>query len=184
MVGVCALLFTQASVYLYANRREAGQLLSESGVKEINLSEIKKERAKSPKTNLKNAQLPALPTIPLQITELRAGSDAGVNDEYVKIYNPNSQAVDLGGWSLKKATASGKEYSLVSQKSFQGNIAAGGFFIIAHRDYREQADLRYSNNSNALAYNKNSVALYNPIEELSDKVFYEKLAAGEIWQRK
>ena len=45
------------------------------------------------------------------------------NDEYVELYNPGTQAVDLSGWRIK----SGIKYTLPSQTT----LAAQGYLVIA-----------------------------------------------------
>ena len=104
---------------------------------------------------------------------------AGQNsqDEFVELFNPNDRDVNLTNWSLKKKTASGHEATLVSNQDFQGIIPAQGYFLITpsindqDHGYRGaiSADLYYSNQSNSLADN-NSLLLYNPAGEISDKI--------------
>lgn len=108
---------------------------------------------------------------------------AGENshDEFVELFNPNDREVDLTGWSLKKKTASGQEASLVSAKAFQGIIPARGYFLIvppatdADQGYqgKEPADIYYSNHSSSVADN-NTILLYNPLGNISDKVGFGK----------
>jgi len=122
-------------------------------------------------------------TLPVLIFEIQAGSGLNANEEFIKLYNPNNQAVDLAGWSLKRKSQSGKEYNLVSTSKFEGKIPPVGYFIIAHKDYSGLADLKYSNNSNPLSYSGDTVLLINSAGEIADTVNYLKLERGGIWQR-
>lgn len=59
-----------------------------------------------------------------------AGTGAG--DEFVELYNPNDFAVSLDGWNVKRKTASGKEYTLISATALKGaTIAAKSYFLAA-----------------------------------------------------
>ena len=99
----------------------------------------------------------------ISFAEINPGEKGAVTNEFIKIHNAGSAPVNLDKWTLKKQTASGKEYVLVSRNKFQGKIPAGGDFLIAHRNYQgiETPDLFYSNKSNSLAKKNNTVILYD-----------------------
>ncbi len=106
------------------------------------------------------------------IYEIQAGSEVSTNNEYIKLRNLTEQTISLDGWSLKKKTASGKEYTLVSSSKFTGLITAQGFFVIAHKDYEGEANLRYSNTSNSLANSNNTAIIYNKSGNLISEFKY------------
>ncbi len=66
-------------------------------------------------------------------------------DEFVELYNPTLDEIDLTGWRLTRKTASGgTTENLVG--SISGTILAHGFFLISHQDYNGTPgpDLLYS----------------------------------------
>ena len=58
-----------------------------------------------------------------------AVSAGGVYDDWVELYNPTDQAVNLAGWSLQKATAGGA-ITTSDKVVLSGSIAAKGYFLI------------------------------------------------------
>jgi hypothetical protein len=91
-------------------------------------------------------------------------------DEFVELYNPSANDIDLTGWRLTRKTTSGSQSNLVS--NIQGTIPSFGFFLIAHPDYNGTilSDQPYSAASNSLAEN-NTVLLYSDSgQTLVDKV--------------
>lgn len=119
------------------------------------------------------------------ISEIQAGTDKSADDEFVELWNPSAEAIDLSGWSLKKKTASGNEYNLVSPSSFTGIIKSRGFFLIAHKDYEATvpADLTYSNNSNPLSYDNNSALLYDGSGAVVDEVSWTEIPKNQSLER-
>lgn len=58
---------------------------------------------------------------------------ASANDEFVELFNPNDFSVDLTGWSIKRKSASGLEYSLVSAEKLKDKVVpARGYFLTAN----------------------------------------------------
>lgn len=111
------------------------------------------------------------------INEVQVGGQTA-KDEFIELYNPNDFDVDLGGFALKKKTASGTESNLVSSGAFNGTIAGLGYFLIVPRanddgtpNYMESAtpDLYYSGKSYSIA-TSNTVLLYDKNNNLFDKV--------------
>ncbi|MBI1971513.1 MAG: lamin tail domain-containing protein [Candidatus Wildermuthbacteria bacterium] len=99
-------------------------------------------------------------------------------DEFIELYNPSGENIDLTGWKLAKKTASGNESNLVSSSAFAGIIQAGGYFLIVPQadddgtpNYKGQAtpDLYYSGKTYSFAED-NTILFYNPLGEISDKV--------------
>lgn len=93
------------------------------------------------------------------ISEIQIDGDS-TNDEFVELYNPSGNPVDMTGWRLTKKTAGGTQSNLVANIS--GTIAPHGFFLIAHPDFNGSttSDLVYSATSSGIAAN-NSVTLYS-----------------------
>lgn len=117
----------------------------------------------------------------IKIIAIQAGTDQSATDEFIKLFNTGNNPVDLIGWTLKKKTASGAEYLLVSKSKFFGTISAQGEFIISHPDYSGAANLYYSASSNSLAYENNSVLLFNNNGVLVQDIKYSKINKNEIF---
>src|SRR3990170_744141 len=64
------------------------------------------------------------------ISEIQVGGSVA-NDEFVELYNPTGDAVDLTGWRLRKEGPSPLNLVL----SMSGVIAPHGYFLIAHPAY-------------------------------------------------
>jgi len=114
------------------------------------------------------------------ISEVQTESQT-VKDEFIELYNPNSQNVDLTGWVLKKKTSGGNESNLVSSSKFSGVIHSGDYFLIAPQvnddgssNYQGSAppDLFYSGKTYSIT-GDNTVLLYDPNGNLIDKVGFD-----------
>lgn len=53
-------------------------------------------------------------------------SGAALNQDYVELYNPNDVAVDLSGWAIQYASATG---TFNNRTVLSGSIPAGGYFL-------------------------------------------------------
>src|SRR3989344_8053500 len=93
------------------------------------------------------------------ISEIQIEGDTS-SDEFVELYNPTVNAVDMTGWRLTRKTAGGSQSNLVA--SLSGVINPLTYFLIAHPDYdgSVQEDLLYSATSSGIASN-NTVLLYS-----------------------
>ncbi len=65
------------------------------------------------------------------ISEVAVAGPSGASDEFVELYNPTSQDVDLSGWKLQYKSATGTTYSTPVTISAGKIIPAHGFFLIA-----------------------------------------------------
>ncbi|MCF7836890.1 lamin tail domain-containing protein, partial [Candidatus Gracilibacteria bacterium] len=78
----------------------------------------------------------------LVISEVQIDSivgDGGVEDDWAELYNPNSTAVDLNGYSLQKMNASGGSFY---RKALSGSIPAYGFFLVVRNHANTSQDLK------------------------------------------
>lgn len=103
------------------------------------------------------------------ISEIMVGGEESALEEFIELYNPTSEDVDLDGWRLTRKTSTGTESNLVANMS--GTIPAHGFFLITHPNNDDiGADLFYSATTNSVT-NNNTVLLYSDASEtLVDKV--------------
>jgi hypothetical protein len=119
------------------------------------------------------------------ISEVMVGTEEnGAEDEFVELYNPGDDPVNLSGWSLKKKNSSGREENLVSAASFSGIIPAKDFFLVTHKNYKGNipADLVYSANSRNLAYTKNGVYLYSG-DGVVDSASWNEIPKNSSYER-
>ncbi len=103
------------------------------------------------------------------ISEVLPAGASDEKQEFVELYNPNNEDVDLTSWYLQKKTASGSAWSTYAPGSlFAGKtITANGYFLIARTGY--YADLADIFTDYAVTDN-NSFALKNPNGDISDKL--------------
>ncbi|HCX45318.1 TPA: hypothetical protein DGT35_01815 [Patescibacteria group bacterium] len=142
----------------------------------------KKASKKSKDQEEYSVDLPAQPVDQLIISRVQAGSEISSQDEFIEIYNPTNQDLNLENLSLKKRTRSGREYTLVSPSKFKGTLKTKEYFIIAHKEYIGELNLSYSNHSSPIAYSHNSIILYDTTGQVINEVSYERINKDEIWQ--
>lgn len=88
------------------------------------------------------------------------------NDEYIEIYNPNDQEVDLTGYVIKAGHDLGSKFIIKDV-----TVAAGGYVA-----------LKSSQTKLALSNDGSSVALYTPAgQQLGTTVTYGKAPTGASW---
>lgn len=119
------------------------------------------------------------------VTEVMAGSDTNSSYEFVELYNPTSQAVDLTGWSAKKRISTGSESSLVVASHFDGkSVGAGKYFLLANASsgILVVADVLWPQ-SYTLAYTNNAVALYDASGAKVDEVSWSEIPKGQSYER-
>ena len=112
------------------------------------------------------------------INEIMIGQTDAARNEFIELYNPTGNNIDLTGCKLKKKTKSGTESSLISSSKFVGVIPSYGYFLIAHPDYKDtiNADLPYSGSSYYISSNY-TIFLYDQEDNVIDKVGYGEEAS-------
>lgn len=105
-------------------------------------------------------------TAHIVISEVQVGG-ALSTDEFIEMYNPTNESIDVTGWKLQKKTASGSTFNDLAMLS--GSIASQGYYLVAHTDYAgaTSADTTYTEQS--LSAN-NTVQLLDGVLQLIDKV--------------
>jgi len=82
--------------------------------------------------------------LPLLITKIQIANEKNANDEYIELFNPNDEAIDLSDYSIQKK--SGDE---MNAKKIIGNIPANSHYLIVNSQADEilyyLADLKYDN---------------------------------------
>ena len=120
------------------------------------------------------------------ISEIMAGIDGGADYEFIELFNPTSNSIDLTGWSIKKKSSTGSESTLVSSSRFEGKIIPSNkYFLLANEvGYNGQvsADVFWPK-SYSLAYSNNSVVIYNSNGELVEEISWTEIPKGQSIER-
>jgi len=87
---------------------------------------------------------------------------AGVSsaNDFVKIYNPENEAVNIGGWKLRKKSSTGSDYSL-KEIPTERFIPGGGFFTWANSANGFSTSIEADVSSTETLSINNSVALFD-----------------------
>jgi len=105
----------------------------------------------------------------------------GTDDDWVELFNPTSQAVDLSGWSIQKTSASG---GTLYNQALSGSVPANGYFLIVRNGsstaqaLKDSADLLASDsfslaNNNSIYLVGNSSSIQNATDtDIIDFVGY------------
>jgi hypothetical protein len=112
------------------------------------------------------------------ISEIQlSGKTTGTGlDEFVELYNPTDEVVNLIGWKLKKISSTGSESNLVS--SISGIINPHSFFLIANPNFSGgvPVDQYYSATTSGLAAD-NAAILYS--KSGSNFIEVDKVGIGD-----
>ena len=111
------------------------------------------------------------------ISEIQISGD-GVYDEFIELYNPTDQEINLENWDLKRKTKSGTENNVLN--NIEGIIPACGYFLIIPRAncgdggnedcYKGAVVFDDEYTTNSFFANDNSVLLYDRDGNLIDKI--------------
>jgi hypothetical protein len=130
-------------------------------------------KQKDPCEDYKNKNYPKI-----IINEIQFETSLDNKDEFIELYNPNNEEVDLTCWKLEKYTSKQNPTStpslttLIPSSKFQGKIKPNGYFLITSSSTKEkyQGDLSYAE-SYSISKN-NVIILRKPNGEISDLVGY------------
>ncbi|XOB42167.1 MAG: lamin tail domain-containing protein [Candidatus Nealsonbacteria bacterium] len=102
------------------------------------------------------------------ITEVQIASENNKKDDFVELYNPNSENIDLSNWYVQRKTKSGANFSTYASKNlFSGKfIKTHDYFLIANASSSFSADVL----TTYPLTEDNTLVLKNPNREISDKV--------------
>jgi|GEM_PF-2213806 hypothetical protein len=102
------------------------------------------------------------------ISEVQIAGVTGEKEEFVELYNPNSQEVDLTGWYLQRKTKTASNYATFAANTlFSGKkINSNSYFLIAREGSGFSGDVI---TDNPLTQD-NTLALKNPNGDISDTV--------------
>ncbi len=113
----------------------------------------------------------ATPASHILISEVQPSADSTWN-EFVELFNPTNNSIDITGWSLKKKTSAGVETNYVA--TFPATtIPARGFFLVTHSRSHVRgmaSDLNANGPYESSLQDDNTILLYNGSGTLIDKV--------------
>ena len=116
---------------------------------------------------------PAPPPVEVRvlINEVQIAGETA-DDEFVELYNPTAQPIDMTGWSLKKKSSGGSESTVVTASRFENKIIpAHGYLLLVHTEsYRGTSapDVEWPK-SYPIAAN-NTLLLYRGDGAVADKI--------------
>jgi hypothetical protein len=122
----------------------------------------------SPSTSISESTPPSPATVSAHIV-IAAVQIAGAvsTNDFVKLYNPSSVAVDMGGWKLRKKSQTGVDYSLRTIP-VDMTIAPGGYFVWANSAGGFSTSIGADVSSTETLASNNSVALTDADGNLVD----------------
>jgi hypothetical protein len=73
------------------------------------------------------------PTLPdhILISEFRTRGPSGVGDEFIEIFNPSDETVDIGGWLIKKSSGCGISAATLLTITADVQLPPGQYFLAA-----------------------------------------------------
>jgi len=118
------------------------------------------------------------------ITETYIGSEGNQKDDFVELYNPNLEAINLTDYYIQRKTESAQDFSTyISHELLAGKtIEAQDYFLIANASstFATSADVV---TDNPLTEN-NTLVLKNPKQEIIDQVSTDNPDVGKSYGRK
>ena len=120
------------------------------------------------------------------ISEIMAGVEGNIDYEFIELFNPLGNPIDLTGWFVKKKSSSGSESTLISVSRFEGKIIQPNkYFLLANEggyDGQISADVFWPK-SYTLAYTNNAIIIYNANSELVEEVSWTEILKGQSIER-
>ena len=181
-------LTTSTKILSTSTQKASDKDVSQNSVKQINNNQpvtlgygnggsSNSNQRRDPCDDYKNRSYPKI-----IINEIQFETSEDTKDEFIELYNPNNEEIDLTCWRLEKYTAdkrgsntdnSDKQpITLIPSSKFKGKIKPNGYFLITSSSSKEkyQGDLAYAE-SYSIA-NNNVIILRKPNGEISDLVGY------------
>src|SRR3989304_2159385 len=120
------------------------------------------------------------------VSEIMVGIDGNANYEFIEIFNPTANPIDLTGWSIKKKSSTNSESTFVSSSRLEGKIILSNkYFLLANEggyDGSIVPDVFWPK-SYTLAYSNNAIIIYNANSELIEEVSWTEIPKGQSIER-
>lgn len=115
------------------------------------------------------------------ISEVFVDMEGVDNMEFIELYNPNDEAVDLEKWSVQYASGSANEFSDIKKKNFeeQAVIEPKSFYLVGLKDFEGESDMTWSqslNNTGGVVW---LVASHEKLEIDYETLIVDRLDYGE-----
>jgi len=100
------------------------------------------------------------------ISEFRTMGESGIYDEFVELFNPSADEIDISGWILRvSANCSSTTFDLVTIKPLT-KLSPGQHYLIASSEAAvENPDQTWSSSPDLALPNKGGIALFKLTEE-------------------
>ena len=114
------------------------------------------------------------------ISEIQTSGAGGANDEWIELYNPTNQPIDLFDWSIQYR---GGDATTFSRKNFtpENTIPANGFFLIGNNSYAGGAPADLSHNTFRMSGSGGNIFLVNnqiTLESATSTAIIDKISYG------
>ncbi len=139
-----------------------------------------------PQVSVSTITQPSPTPVKILISEIQAGTDAAANDEFVELYNPTTQAIDLTNWSIKKKTSTGSESTLLVASHLEGIIILSHHYLLvanASATLTVAPDVSWPK-SYTLAYSQNAVMLYDVNGAKIDEASWTEIPKNQSFERR
>ena len=145
------------------------------GIQNQTLPEPESEPEPKPEPEPENI---ATSTLKILINEIQIENSSNVKEEFVELYNPNEEDIDLTDWYLQRKTKTANDFSSFAPKSLftEKTIGSKNYFLIANASSSFSADIftTYSLTKD------NTLIIKNPYQEIIDKVGWGEAQDFEI----
>ena len=115
------------------------------------------------------------------INQVMIGQEGQAKNEFVELYNPGKEIIDLSKYKLIKKTKSGTTSNLVSAKKFVGLIPPQGYFLLSTPEFCSliSCDLSYS--ASASLASGNSLILERNDKSTNNQEIKLDIKNNQVW---
>lgn len=103
------------------------------------------------------------------ITEIQIAAAKSSNHDFIELFNPTTNIIDISGFQLKKKTATGKEYSIriLPEESI---LLSKSYFLWTNSSYASSTQIPANSTSTQTLAKNNSIALLDKNKSIIDAV--------------
>ncbi|MFH0879539.1 MAG: lamin tail domain-containing protein, partial [Lentisphaerota bacterium] len=97
------------------------------------------------------------------ISEFRTRGEGGVYDEFVELFNPTRQNIDIGGWIIRRSSSCGTSTYDLAAIASPRSLAPGQHYLVASGDATGLlADQTYPSSSSSSVADNGGIAIFDP----------------------